>query len=601
MQRTTSLTPLVLLLACAGPDEGDSLEATDTVDEPRIATENPNGSPAEIIARRYLVDPDVTAVSYAATGIVGGCSATLIGPNLVLTAAHCGFKSHLFGFQTYRERDPLRAERETVQCNPLYQTFADTDMLLMHCPAINGINPGDKFGYVDLDPRAAADGDQVYSLWKNPVDDVGGGEHMLFSSGEVIDDEAEGWMTPDGYDCTAILTNLFGIAGASGSSQISADRHEILVGPLSVAPSGGGDKRWSLSMLDYRLRAEVRDASNVDAATVIALGLDPAAYVGGTDKDGDLQLDIQTDLERATGEAPRDHYTLSFSSERKNPLWTVLHNADFRPDDQLVYLDAHGGVDAVERLRHERLGLSPSTEYRVSVMVLAGSTTSAGLEIGFDGDFGQYGWAPVDSQAIDLVAGAGWVMHSFALKSSYFGNTGLTIRTRPGAKASIAAINVIEGRSTMDFDTFDKRYHWRNDNNGARAFILPDGTDPGVDWAAAVPRNNSIASGNDWPLRSRQLALVGGQHYQMCFDFRKYAGAVASPITGHVRVKSNNSVVYSQAFSVTATNWNQLCTDDFMPIGSDNILQFGIDAPPPDQGVESGAIYLVDDIQIDAI
>jgi hypothetical protein len=83
------------LLACAGPDEGDSLEATDTVDEPRIATENPNGSPAEIIARRYLVDPDVTAVSYAATGIVGGCSATLIGPNLVLTAAHCGFKSHL--------------------------------------------------------------------------------------------------------------------------------------------------------------------------------------------------------------------------------------------------------------------------------------------------------------------------------------------------------------------------------------------------------------------------------------------------------------------------------------------------------------------------
>ncbi len=591
------------LLACGDVDLGDETFETED-DTHRIATQNPNGATAEIMATRYLIDPDVTMVSYAATGPSSGCSGTMIGPNIALTAAHCGYNDHNFGFQTYREQDPQQAEREYVLCEPLYQTFSDTDMLLMYCPPINGVNPGDRYGYVDLDPRQAQVGDQLYSVWRNPVDDVGGGQHMLFSDGEVLDDKAQGWMTPNGYDNTAILSSLFSAPGASGSAQFSVDRNEILVGPLSVGPGGGGPKRWALSMFDYRSRATVDDPADINDPVIQNFGLNPGDYLGGTDKDGDQQLDIQTDVEKVTGEGARDHYTLTFSSERQNALWTSFpgqSDAKFHPDSQLVHFGAHGGASTVEALRHERLNVKSSTRYRVSVMVHANKTISNGLEIGFDGDFGQYGWSPVSSESIDLVAGTGWVMHTFELKSSWTNASALTIRKRPGADASIAALSIIEQGSTMDFDLHDKRFHWRNDNNGDRAFILPDGTGGGVNWAAAVVRTDGIPSGNDWPVRSRQLALLPNTNYQMCFDFRKFAGHPGSHMEGTVRVSSDGQVVYEQVFDANDPNWDTLCTDNFTTQGSDNLLQFGIDAIPPDEGVPSGAVYLVDNLQLDEI
>jgi hypothetical protein len=568
-----------------------------------IDRENPKGFTAEIIARRYLVDPDVTFHSYAATGVVGGCSATLIGPNTAMTAAHCGFNSHLFAFVLYREMDFRQQQIETVRCNPLYQTYADTDLHLLYCPQINGVNPGDKYGYLDLEARSPVTGENLYSIWKNPVDNLGRNEHMLYSDGSVVDTKADSWTTPAGFNNTATKTNLWGRVGASGSSQISSKTHRVLVGPLSVGPGGnGGPERWSLSIIDYLTRATVGTRSNINASEIRTHGLDPVDYLGGLDKNGNLLFDVQEDIEWEYGEGERDHYALNFASERQNALWTTFSPwtvpSDFRSKGQFVHLPARGGAGQRVALRHEKLNLKSNTTYRISLMVHANTTIRNGLEVSLDGLFGSSGWGPVDSHSISLTKGTGWQMVSFELSTSSRVAHALSISKLPGTDASIAAINVIEEYSIMDFDTHDKRLHWRNDNDGARAFILPDGTDSGADWAGLVRRTDSIKGGTDWPLRSRQLALQPERSHRLCFAMRKFRGHRASPITGYVRVKSENSVVMIQKFRVQSTSWSSVCTDNFRTIGSDNIVQFGIDAPRPDEKAPSQASFLVDDIGI---
>ena len=205
---------------------------------------------------------------------------------------------------------------------------------------------------------------------------------------------------------------------------------------------------------------------------------------------------------------------------------------------------------------------------------------------------------PFDSHVVSLQRGRGWQTFSFELATGFPAVHALSMRTMPGVDAYITGLNVIEEGSTMDFDTHDKRVHWRNDNDGSRAFILPDGTGSGADWAGLVRRSDWLEDGEDWPLGNRQLALQPRRSHRICFAMRKFRGHRRSPITGYVRVQSEKTVVMSQSFQVQSTSWSSVCTDEFMTLGSNNNIQFGIHTPRPDQKAPSGASFLVDDIDI---
>src|SRR5262249_37081509 len=87
------------------------------------------GGVAEVVARRYA-DPEVARVSYAAPLISAGgaCSATMIGPNVLMTAAHCGPRTtETAVFRTYRNGGTTTSDAESFTCSFLYQTFDDTD------------------------------------------------------------------------------------------------------------------------------------------------------------------------------------------------------------------------------------------------------------------------------------------------------------------------------------------------------------------------------------------------------------------------------------------------------------------------------------------
>lgn len=567
-----------------------------------ISSENPGGHTVEVISRRYLRDSDVTFHSYAANGIVGGCSATMIGPNIAMTAAHCGFNNHTMGFLVYRNLDHRQHRVETVQCRHLYQTFADTDLLLMFCPAINGVNPGDRYGYLDPDTMRPVKGDRVYSIWKNPVDNLPPAEYMLYSDGKVVSTTAGSWTTPASHPNTAIMTNLWGRGGASGSSQINFARHRIAVGPLSVAPVGnGGPQRWSLSMYDYMTRAAVSGMANINSTELQAHGLTPATYKGKLDKNNNGVFDIQEDLERRRGEARRDHYTFSFGSQRQNALWdTFPYSAPvkFYLDQRFVHLPKAGGVGYKTALRHVRLNLRPKTTYRVSVMIYGNTTVKNGLRFSMDRKFGSFGWAPMQHKYVNISKTPVWQMVTFRLTTSSGKEHTLSINKLPQTDASLAALSLIEEGSRMDFETHDKRFHWRNDNSGARAFILPDGRGTGTNWAALARRTDTLSMGKDWPLRNRQLALVPGRSYRVCLHKRNFSRHPRSRVTGILRIKSGNSEVVYRKFDASNPAWQQVCTDNFKVPTSDNNLQLGIYANRPDQKSPSNASYLVDDLEI---
>ena len=558
--------------------------------------ENPDGHLAEIMGRRYLVDPDVTMTSYS-TVTLHGCSATLIGPNILLTASHCGYHDHHVRFRAYPMGSNLDPQGRDDLCHPLYQTYDDTDLMLLYCPAVDGINPGDAFGYLDLEDRPPQVGDEVYNLWSNSVLDITGPNlpQLLYSEGEVSSTSVDGWYVPDAHPNTGVLLEMFGVHGASGSADMTFDRHRILTAPASV---GQGTARFTSAAVDTVSRTEVAEEAYVNDSLISALGLDPSDYLGLVDKDGDLRFDIQTDLERLTGESAREHYAFNFESARQNTLWSpptpgpaVEHNTD----DGVLHLHPSAGAGMQTYRRHERLNLKQGTTYRVSVEVRAHTDDPDGLEIAIQQR--ELDWTTTSSEFIDLDPAEGWTTHVFELKTPELLQPAIAIRKLVDADVELRAFDVIEHGATMDFDTHDTRLRWRNGNTGRRAFVLPDGNGAVVDWAGLVLRTDGLATGNDWPLVNEQLAIVPGREYRLCFQVMKMpGGAEGSDVEGSVRITSGGNVAFLEAFDVVDESYVDRCTAPFEVASPGSSVAFGIVATPPDQGFKTSAGYLVDDI-----
>lgn len=147
----------------------------------------------EIIAPLYLNDPDVTFWSYAAAN-VSGCSGNMIGPNTLMSAAHCGIANANVTFKVYRGRDRSRFDTEVVSCWNTIQTLpSGSDVALFYCPNINGLPPGLKYGYMDFDASPPTDGQPLYSIWRNNVAVPSYADAVLYSPGKITSIQNRGW------------------------------------------------------------------------------------------------------------------------------------------------------------------------------------------------------------------------------------------------------------------------------------------------------------------------------------------------------------------------------------------------------------------------
>ncbi len=629
----------------------------------KIATEQPFGV-AERVYFHYD-DPDVAMRSYSAVD-VGGCTGTMIGPNVMLTAGHCGMGNRNATFRLYTAAATQRTE--SFLCQYLVHTFGDMDFNAFWCGAnADGESPGDKFGYADLDivvdpltgeldhEASAAlltNGKPVYSVWMNPIDDIGGGWHSIYSEGMITETAGPThWGSPNlnvatdyrcgnsccntgaactsncdtgacGVACTvgvcerratrsvAAGTDLWTNGGSSGSGQFNSANHRYIIGPQSVGSSDGRGRGglavvnhlfWGFTDPDLTCptccQSCLVDQLNVNLLQSLGVA-NPSQFDGYIDyvnSSEDGLLDVQHAAELVSGENPRQWYWLGFESLRRNALWTK----DLDPGVTFDTSDAATGIATVDTrgldemaylpvLSHERLNLPPNRYYDVSVTTyFDGSVFPYPLRVCLEGTV-------LDCKDFDPIIDT-WYTNVARLWASP--GADLRIFVQGDALVYVTAVSLIEHGAVMGFDSHDKRFMWRNHNTGARARIWPNGIDSDTepDWAGVVYREPSQPLDDDWSLRNRQLAIRGGEQYQVCFKYRTSDRDPLYAAWGTVRMLNEfGEIPDSKTFVDVSTTWGSGCTSWFAVPTDDNNLQFGVYAFIPGS---SGA-WLVDDVEI---
>lgn len=618
---------VVLLAIVAGCGLEAPYETVSSESSP-IRSEQPGGV-ADAIYRHYD-NADVAKSSYASPSLFfpgGGsivCSAAMIGPNLMLTAGHCGFGPWTASFMLYPHQNTTDKNYEDFHCEYLVSTWHSSDLVLHYCsPNSSGVNPGDKYGYFDLDTQDPVVGQHVYSIWANPLDTPAPSQYdvRFYSEGTVTSTTNLGTFTTDPAgvrlvggvpDYTTSTQRPIGIAtdqwcngGASGSATINAINHRYAIGPLSQGATDGRG-RYALSMNQYLRDGTVdgRDPAQINTSLFATLGLDASPYIGvqhRIDANADQHIDLQVELERMRGEAARGWYSLSFASARQNALWTtgIWSSATYDADAGIARLHHTWVGFTDDGISHDRLNLAPGT-YRLAWQAQAASvggsaapSSSSNMWIGFVWSTGESGsWIATNPAA-------GYAQNAVnAIIPTGVTGARLVIRLRDAIDLNVAAVSVIRSGEVMDFDTHDKRLFWRNDITGGRGLIVPyvptwaaiTGASPGVgNWVARVKSDPQFPGG--FPLRNRQLAMQAGHVYRICFQ--AVVPEDADPTqTGRVRVIDPSGVIFDGVFSPSSSGWGGFCTGSFAPRSNDVNLQFGIST--------SGS-YMLDDIRIDEV
>jgi hypothetical protein len=572
---------------------------------PASAIQQEQAGQVEIFAKRYTQNANQTFHSYTAASW-GGCSGAMVGPNLFMTAAHCGFYKDIgLNFRTYRAQSPTAIDHTAVQCKGLWQNLHPnpggsqldiTDMALYWCDDVslpNGtkLPPGELFGYLDFDTRASFVGIPTwYSPWWNPVVSPSNlSWTLLWSQGKDMR-----------LQNTAIwparleLRDMWANGGGSGSPVISSDNNRV----FAVTSSGASDAPWRgfyLSMGNSIATGEV--APNTPAVTSIqngniaALGLNPANYVGKFDKDGDKVIDIQEDLEALHFAPMLDHHWLGFESRRRNALWDLSPAATINPDQwtppgpafgRLTYNGMPTVNAGVTFASTRQLTLEPNTRYRVKLIytVLA---TQGGDGLGFavvDGS------SSIPVRRLSTAAVGGYTHAAFEIVTGPE-PLGIALSAWRPFRFDLYYVSMIKEGSLLDLDTDSKRQGFRDANTGGRALILPDGTGVGSDWALAVRRTGA----GPFSVRNEHVGFVAGESYSVCFSYRLAPGKVqpASGLTVAV-VDGASNAVQATVTKTATTTWQSACLGSSFVAKPKSELRM--------QAQSDAAIILVDDIQV---
>lgn len=587
---------LLLVAACGSPLDVDFIE------EP-IAMER--GDQVQVVARKYdpVDDPEVTLKSYAAPS--SNCSGAMIGPNLYMTASHChptpGDPIYFATFTVYDRSDPTRPRSEAFACKTLYHTWPRSDLILAFCePNALGENPGDKYGYFDLDSTPPQPEQLLYSLWSNEVKSLGLKDAALYSEGRIISTKEIIWpgnlgisnVGPIGSP-VGIWMDLWAQGGVSGSSGVNPQTHRIVVGPTSTGSvSGPGKTALSIDTLMHQATVE---PDFFDAGQQFPTGLrpntiaahttvSPTSYYGGLDKNGNGLFDVQEDIESARGENRRDVYYLGFESERRNRLWTTGTSAWIYPASGIARLWA---PTANQVMRHAKLNLKPNTTYTITLGLRVYATSSAsGLAVMFQKS------ALQDVSYLPTVADATLRTRTVRLRTGAE-SPDLVIWAGAGLYADLSDVLVVEDGAVMNFDSDAKRVTWRNEESGKHALIVPDTDDStSVNWAAAVTRGFTTPVTSSWTVSNRQLPFKSGLPYELCFDI-KGRGTFSPALVnwGEVQILNGATQISRRSFTPTVS-WQTICVGAFTATADEGVVRFGARV--------EGASFLVDNVMVRA-
>ena len=608
----------------------------------QIISEQPGGVAARTYFR-YDADARVTLNSFAVAKVTSQststwpgtrCTGTMVGPNVMLTAAHCHGDRKTAVFRAYLSENDQRTE--AFNCDYLLHTWPENDFAVHWCFAnTSGENPGDNWGYVDFELDLLPNGrvhynrsrsfvqpdDEVYSIWWNPLTNVGG-DHLLYSEGRITDIFAPLWANPGGHHCdqdddddVGVRSDVWGAGGASGSLQLSALTGRAVLAPLSLASGGadGGPSRTASSMVDMLEHARIWDTRvenplappgcggrlepyiNLRALQTLwdgGIRFDPVwsnftKYLGSLDKNRNGVVDIQEDLERAAGEGRRDFYHLGFNSNRLNVQRAYGPSVSVNWLAFLGFLaledlrdPAKPGDDALEPprflLHHTGLNLDPASNYWVLVNSRGPEATEGTLRVCMEEcRLKDFGTSLRDTSFSEFPAGGDLLLSSHSK-----------------APAVVWDTVISTPKTVFDFDTADKRRIWSRRSGPPAgqepAFIWPQGrtSGRGVDWAGVV-RDSRRDAGAEFSLATHLIPIPPGPA-NVCFYVRGLDGSGGRQ-TGVFRLVSSGTD--EVVFDVKDGVWSEVCLEGANIAADGSDLMFGTDAAP-------GFRYAVDDITI---
>jgi hypothetical protein len=314
----------------------------------------------------------------------------------------------------------------------------------------------------------------------------------------------------------------------------------------------------------------------VNSAYISTFGLFGSTYGNAwLDSELDDLIDVQQDIERMTGENRRAWYNLSFESRRRNNLWTTGTSSSIQFDTtnhRATMTHNRAGYDDV--MRHPGLNLLGGHNYRVTFSTYATYASSRYVGFKYGGTYVYPLTATYYTPALDQ-----WQTFSF----DYSIPAGVTASLVFGSFAAgtdyLSNVSVIRDDGVMDFDMDDTRYNWRNDIDGSRAEVVPDGRIPGVaanpdgtttgqaNWAVRV-----VPSSGQYSARNRQLGLVPTRSYSFCFDARRQ---VPTSSIGAMQVLNGGTQALIYLFTLS-DNWQTYCTTSFTPASADSSVRFAV-------------------------
>lgn len=560
----------------------------------------------------YVASPDRARNAFAAASIPG-CSGTFIGPNILMSAAHCTPAASTTGSLRLHNPSP---QTYSFTCDRLLSTDNDTDLVLLYCPTVPGeVAPGLRFGYADLAFWNPSGSDLLYSIWLN---NVGGTQNqpaefnvMLWSAGQVTN--TTNVTTSYGHAssvvgqamCTSptqwnnanqvateVQTSVANAVVGSGSPQFDADTNLLVVGPTT----GGGDPsswRTGLPWFHYMdlgwLPNAVNDTSPADGmidgkecfnspfpstydSVFSSFGLSAATFRGQLlDGNGDFVIDAQRAIEQSLGEPYRDYMFPWFGSLRNNVQWTLSSGTNINPGNQLMTIPANGTA----RWRGPKSGASGTYMVSIDAHVSGGTSGTTG-EVCLRNT--------LDCNTFSLT-NSDWLRFTFRITN---GGTELEPRIRflnhPGKTLNVTQFRIVRANSTYNFDTIDLRRRWEYTASGSAAPILARGATSGINFSGLVTR--SYVGGN-WNTRHYGLIFRQGFTHTVCFRHRAESG---TPV-GKMRLVSWGGWTSPELTFNPTASWSFTCAPAVgVPSNKEGIqIQFDVNA---------AASYQVDDITI---
>ena len=592
---------------------------------------------------RFYNDAELVRQSHAVADY-GGCGGALIGPNLFMTAAHCGVPSdngaRNIRILLYPGGDRNAPVTDQFQCQRILDTFPDTDMLLMYCDrdgdasTDDGLGPGDIYGYLDILDEAPAAESTVHSVWTNPIFNFPSRrQQVIYSSGTVSSiNVANHWANPSSVNwnsrpCNAIgtpgyterplvfRTSIYGEPGASGSVTLDSATGRVIGGPLSTAPSGGGTNRVSLPIAHYLDAANTIGVNDVvgplntpcaDNSTEInevlmqSMGLGRAGQLeGGLDKDNDGVFDAQELIERRLGENSRFVYSLFFDSERQNRLWQWRAQGSIDETRHMAIADSPGSQPVTDRvvLQHPDLNLPTSIDtLRGSIMMRKTQSPSGYMRVCLLSAGAQNcgAWKRASSD---------WRRHSFDLRMPG-PDPVLQLMHWGRSQVEIVGLTLADTNSLLDFDTRDTRRLWKKSHGRGEALIRPDGRNENTstpDFALVVDRDASRSDNLDQAGRYFHAGFVQGQVYEVCLQMKQDPLDPLQPWEGRGQLLLTDNQPVSEGAFITlqfrpTSDWERICTDRFIAPSDSVNIYFSTTRFTLTLGA-----YIVDDIEINGL